>query len=114
MSLGGRMADESEDRASRQATGGGVDATALGLIGMSREKADALGEEQIKLIAEQTALARLQVEDMCREDSLRHWSLRVRHISDVMKLAFEFSVAAILLAIVALIAGAVWSAAHDD
>jgi hypothetical protein len=42
-----------------------------------------------------------------REDGLRHWSMRVRHISDVMKLAFEFSVAAILLAIVVLIGGAV-------
>jgi len=109
------MAEETGDRgASAAAAGIESAAMALALVGMSREKADALGQEQIKLIAEQTSLARLQIEDLRREDGLRHWSLRVRHISDVMKLAFEFSVAAILLAIVLLIGGAVWNAAHDD
>ena len=109
------MGEGADDQgASGQAVGGGVDATTLALVGMSREKADAIGEEQIKLIAEQTMLARLQVEELHREDGLRHWSLRVRHISDVMKLAFEFSVAAILLAIVVLIGGAVWGAAKKQ
>ncbi len=111
--LGGRMAGELEDRGAALA-GGGIDATALALAGMSREKADALGDEQIKLIAEQTALARLQVEDLQREDSLRHWSLRVRHISDVMKLAFELSLAFIFVAIASLIATAIWTASHND
>src|ERR1700733_1165569 len=107
------MAGESEDRgASTAAAGGGIDAMAL--AGMSREKADALGDEQIKLIAEQTALARLQVEDLRREDGLRHWSLRVRHISDVMKLAFEISLAFIVVVLAGLIATAIWTASHND
>jgi hypothetical protein len=104
------MGEDADDQGASGQAVGGVDATTLALVGMSREKADALDEEQIKLIAEQTMLARLQVEELHREDGLRHWSLRVRHISDVMKLAFEFSVAAILLAIVVLIGGAVWGA----
>ena len=85
--------------------GGNAAWTALGAA--SREKADAFLEEQ-------TILARLQAEDLRREDRLRHWSLRVHHVSDMMKLAFELAVAAILVAIVVLIVSAVWSAAHED
>ena len=40
----------------------------------------------------QTRLADLQSEDLKREDKLRHWSLRVRHVSDVLKLGFEMAV----------------------
>ncbi|HWE05834.1 MAG TPA: hypothetical protein VG274_03945 [Rhizomicrobium sp.] len=79
--------------------------TALGAA--SREKADAF-------LAEQTVLARLQADDLRREDRLRHWSLRVRHISDVMKLTFEVTAALIALAVIVIIAAAIWSAAHDD
>ncbi len=97
---------------------GGIDpaaiALALGRAGPLDPRIAAYFEEQTKLAAEQTNLARLQAEELRREDQLRHWSLRVHHISDVMKLAFEFAMAAILLAIVALIAGALWSAANDD
>jgi hypothetical protein len=107
------MAGESEDRAAAS-VGGGLDATALALTGMSREKADALGDEQIRLIAEQTVLARLQVDDLRRDDGLRHRSLCVRNISDVMKLAFEISLAFIVLAIAPLIATAIWTASHND
>ena len=46
----------------------------------------ATGTEQ-----EQAALTRLQAEDLRREDRLRHWSLRVHHVSDAMKLAFELA-----------------------
>jgi tetratricopeptide (TPR) repeat protein len=73
----------------------------------SREKADAFLEEQ-------TVLARLQADDLRREDRLRHWSLRVRHMSDVLKLSFEVAVAALLTALVVLIVSAAWSAAHDE
>jgi tetratricopeptide (TPR) repeat protein len=61
----------------------------------------------------QTRLAGLQAEDLRREDSLRHWSLRVRHISDVFKLSFEFGAALVFLALATFIAGAIWTAAHD-
>jgi tetratricopeptide (TPR) repeat protein len=80
-------------------------AAALGAASKS-EKVDALIERQI-------ALADLQIEDIKREDKLRHWSLRVRHISDMMKLTFELSVAAIVLAFAVLIGTAMWKAAHD-
>ncbi|HEY3778056.1 MAG TPA: hypothetical protein VGL35_08350 [Rhizomicrobium sp.] len=79
--------------------------TALGAA--SREAADAF-------LAEQTVLARLQADDLRREDRLRHWSLRVHHISDVMKLTFELMLAAVAVVIFAAVASAIWTAAHDD
>ena len=80
---------------------------AAALAGTGSPKVDALLDRQI-------AIADLQIEDLEREDSLRHWSLIVRHISDVLKLTFEFALAGIALAIVIGLGVAVWSAAHDN
>ena len=80
---------------------------AAALAGTGNAKVDALLDRQI-------AIADLQIEDLEREDSLRHWSLIVRHISDVLKLTFEFALAGIALAIVIGLGVAVWSAAHDN
>lgn len=44
-------------------------------------------------LREQTALAHIQAEELEDEVLWRHWSLRVRHISDVLKLGFELSLA---------------------
>jgi tetratricopeptide (TPR) repeat protein len=82
-------------------------ALGLALAVASRDKADAFLDAQ-------TDVARLQAEDMRREDAIRHWSLRVHHISDVLKLTFELALALILAAIVLLITATAWSAAHED
>jgi tetratricopeptide (TPR) repeat protein len=89
-------------------------ALALGQSGSLDPRAAAFLEKQGRLADEQTVLAGLQAEDLRREDSLRHWSLRVRHVSDVMKLAFELSLAFILVALAVGIGTALWSAAHDN
>ncbi|HEY2033434.1 MAG TPA: hypothetical protein VGH02_07065, partial [Rhizomicrobium sp.] len=65
-------------------------------------------------LEKQARLTELQIADLEREDAIRHWSLRVRHISDVMKLTFELSMAAIVLAFAVLIGTAIWKAAHDN
>jgi tetratricopeptide (TPR) repeat protein len=77
-------------------------AAAFAIGSASRERADAF-------LKKQELLVELQIEDMRREDSVRHWSLRVRHISDVMKLSFELALGFILLVVVAAIIGALWS-----
>ncbi len=77
------------------------------LSGASREEADALLKKQRELLD-------LQIDDLKREDTVRHWSLRVRHISDVMKLAFELSLAFIFLVLAIGLAALVWSASQDD
>jgi hypothetical protein len=116
------MADENKDRTPSASASGGTDPAgmALALGGASRAEADGflrkqgvLSDKQSALADEQIALTRLQADDLRREDRLRHWSLRIRHVSDLMKVAFEFSVAAILLVLAGLVAAAVWSAAHD-
>jgi len=88
-------------------TNAGASAAAWGALGVSsRAKAEAYLDEQ-------TRLARLQSEELVREDKLRHWSLRVRHISDVMRLAFEISLAFIVLAVAIGLGTMVWSATQD-
>jgi hypothetical protein len=117
------MAEETEDRAPSAAGESGADpiATRLAFGGASRGEADGflrkqgiLSDKQSALADKQSRLLDLQIEDLQRENAVRHWSLRVHHASDLMKLAFEFAVAAILLAVVAIIASAVWNAAHDN
>ena len=71
-------------------------------------------EEARVLLRKQARLVDLQIADLEREDKVRHWSLRVRHVSDVLKLAFELAAAGVVTAIVLFIAGTVWSAVHDN
>jgi tetratricopeptide (TPR) repeat protein len=87
----------------------GIDAltSTAALSGASREEADALLRKQRELIG-------LQIEDLKREDTVRHWSLRVRHVSDVMKLAFELSLAFIFIVLAVGLVAVLWSASHDD
>ncbi|HEY7979666.1 MAG TPA: hypothetical protein VID67_15855 [Rhizomicrobium sp.] len=95
------MAEE-KDGPARAASDAGWALSAAG-----RETAEAY-------LKEQTRLARLQADDLVREDKIRHWSLRFTHASTVMKFAFEMSVAAIMLAFATLIGTAIWKAAHDN
>ncbi len=74
----------------------------------------AMREEVRDYLKRQAELAALQIEDLKREDAVRHWSLRIHHISDVLKLGFELAAAAIVTIIVVFIGTAVWKAAHDD
>jgi hypothetical protein len=76
----------------RGSTGESPFAAVSGMASASREKADASLDEQIALSRKQFTIADLQIEDLKREDKLRHWSLIVHHFSDVLKLAFEFAV----------------------
>ena len=64
-------------------------------------------------VKEQTRLARLQADDIVREDKIRHWLLRFTHVSTIMKLAFELSLALIFLVVAGIVIGALWSAASD-
>src|ERR1700679_4263743 len=67
-----------------------------------------------QLLDRQIALADLQIDDLKREEKFRHWSLRVHHISDVMKVTFEIAAAFVGIAMVIGICAALWAAAHDD
>jgi len=90
------------------------DPAALGLALEGAEHNPAVAKELRAYLRKQGALAELQAEELKDELVWRHWSLRVRHISDVMKLAFELSLALIFTAIVVGIGIAIWSAANAD
>jgi len=102
---------------------GGVDPSAIGLAlgGASRQKADAFldeqtraAREQIKVSIAQERVMQLQADDLLREHKLRHWSFVMHHFSDVMKVTFELAVAFVAVVVIAVIATAIWAAAHDD
>jgi len=101
------VSGEIEGAESGPAAAGHPAALALGLAGASRAEADAFLRDQRKLIA-------LQAEELSHEQSLRHWSLWVRHASGVLKLALELGLALLLLALSAGISLMVWNAAHSE
>jgi tetratricopeptide (TPR) repeat protein len=77
-------------------------------------KQSALADEQIKVARVQEQILQLQVHELRSEDRLRHRGLYLRHASDAMKVAFELSLALVVIAVVTVVASAVWSAAHDN
>ncbi len=76
--------------------------------------ASGASEEARAYLRSQKRLADLQAEDLLREDKLRHWSLRIRHVSDVLKLGFELALAFIVIAIAVGLGTTIWAAAHAD
>ena len=74
----------------------------------------ALREELREYLKRQSELAAVQIEESRREDAIRHWGLRVRHISDVLKLGFELAVAFIVIAVAIGLGAVIWQAAHAD
>jgi tetratricopeptide (TPR) repeat protein len=87
--------------------GGDPLATAIALGGASRERADAFLKDQQHLV-------QLQAKELAHELDLRHWSMLVRHVSSVLKLALELAVGLVMLAVVAGLSLMVWNAAHSD
>jgi tetratricopeptide (TPR) repeat protein len=99
------MAEDSE--AGRGPDRSGPEAAHIALNAASRTAADAYLEKNSRLVD-------LQIADMEREDHLRHWSLRIRHVSDVMKLTFELALALIFASVVVVIGVAVVEASRDN
>jgi hypothetical protein len=100
------MAEESEGPSAggREATDPVAISPALDAAahnGRVAAKAEAFLEKQGLLSDEQRELTRLQARELAFELHLRHWSLRARHISDVLKMSFELALAVIGLAVVA-------------
>jgi tetratricopeptide (TPR) repeat protein len=98
------MSDEDEQHDGERA---GTDSGLAALAGASRDRADAW-------LHEQTLLTRLQREREERDERLRAWSQLVGHASQVLKLAFEFVLAVIVIVIGVALAAALWNASHDN
>src|SRR5579871_6548878 len=105
--------DKAEDEDRGKGSGEGS-AAALG-IALDAARADpALGDDARTLLREQARLARIQTEQLIEEAALTRWSLRFKRASELMKFAFELSVALVVVAILAALASAMWTAARDN
>jgi tetratricopeptide (TPR) repeat protein len=104
----------SEDREESVEVRRGTHADAVALAIASGANDDELKAEARTYLRNQNKLSLLQIDDLKREDRVRHWSLRVRHVSDVLKLSFELSFAFIVLIVAIWLGASVWSAAHDN
>lgn len=95
-----------------QSVGAGSEAgTAAAIaLGVGAAESDAANA----FLKEQTTLARLQIKDLEHELNLHHWSMLLRHVSDVMKVTFEIAAALIAVFLLSLVGYTIWSAAHDD
>jgi tetratricopeptide (TPR) repeat protein len=108
-----------EHEGSRSHHGGSVqpDATALSAAlseaGGSAEAREFLRQQRI-VAEKQARLLDLEIDDVERENRLRHWSLRFGNLSAVMKAGFEIALAFIFLVIAAGVAGAIWTASRDN
>src|ERR1700761_8776436 len=80
----------------------------------ARMAMEAAPGEAREYLRKQNRIADLQIEDMERENAIRHWSLRVRHISDVLKLGFELAIVFIVLAVAIGLGLEIWAATRAD
>ena len=105
-----------EDREISPSSLPGADPLALHRALASGDNAEARDylRRQSEVAERQKRLLDLQIADLEREDRVRHQSLRIHHIGDLLKLGFELAAALVVLAIVIAIGAAVWNAAHDD
>jgi len=116
-SLGAGVSEETAGADSApEGSGAGVDpvAVSLALGGASQAQSDAFLEKQSVLVEKQSHLADLQAKELAHELELRHWSMWVRHLSSVLKLTLEVSVAILALALLCGAGVMVWNAAHSD
>jgi tetratricopeptide (TPR) repeat protein len=67
-------------------------------------------EDAREYLRKRNRLLDLQIADLEREDAVRHWSLRVHHINDLLKLAFGVGAACVALTICVALGAMVWNA----
>ena len=99
--------DDTEDEAD---SGAATDAAALSLALNAAAHDSKVAAKAALFLDEQTKLVRLQAEDLRREDAVRHWSLRVRHVNDLLKLAFGLGAAVVVLMIAIGLVAMAWNA----
>ncbi len=102
------MADEEDEHSGAETGPSGAAALSLALNAATHD--ERVAARAAVFLEEQTRLTRLQAADLEREDTVRHWSLRVRHINDLVKLALGIGAAFVALAAAAGVAALAWNA----
>jgi tetratricopeptide (TPR) repeat protein len=104
------MSDIFDDDEPRSEGSSSTDAAALSLaLNAAAHDKDVAARAAI-FLDEQTRLVRLQAADLEKEDVLRHWSLRVRHVNDLLKLTFGVGAAFVALMFAVGLAALAWNA----
>jgi tetratricopeptide (TPR) repeat protein len=101
------MSDDDEEGLENRTS---ADTAALSLAMNAATHDEKVAARAAILLEEQTKLVRLQVADLRKEDSLRHWSLRVRHVNDLIKLTFGLGAAFVVLVVAIALGALVWNA----
>jgi tetratricopeptide (TPR) repeat protein len=102
------MSDDDEDEGPEEREL--PDAAALSLAMNTASHDEKVAAKAAMLLEEQTRLVRLQAAELRKEDALRRWSLRARHINDLIKLTFGLGAAVIALVVAIGAAALVWNA----
>ena len=100
---GGDVVEEFEEQASAAPS---ADALAADI---AMGAGAAAGPEAREYLRKQIHLVDLQIAELRKEDRVRHWSLRVRHINELLKLAFGLSGALVVLILAAVLSALVWN-----
>ena len=101
------MSDDEEEGLENRDT---TDAVVLSLAMNAATHDENVAARAAILLEEQTKLVRLQVADLRKEDAIRHWSLRVRHVNDLIKLTFGLGAACVVLVVAIALGALVWNA----
>jgi len=101
--------DESISHARGPSGLGGLTAPPSDVAAIRERQAKAL-DEQIEVLRLQKQHLAMQIADAKREDRVRHQSLRVRHVNDLLKMAFGVSGAVVVTVIALGVLALVWSA----
>jgi hypothetical protein len=92
------------------AAAGGIDPSAMALALAAATQNERVAAKAEAFLEKQSRLADLQIEELRKEDKLRHWSLRVRHVNDLVKLAFGLGAAFAVLIVAVALGALVWNA----
>ena len=93
----------------------GGDPAALALIALGGQQHDAGTTKDLRnYLRSQAALADIQTEEVRHEWHLRFGSVRMRYWTDILRLAFNVSLAFLGLLVAAIVGGLVWTAANEN
>jgi hypothetical protein len=106
---GGGVAEEFDEERGAAAAGG-IDPSAMALALGAATQNERVAAKAEAFLEKQSRLADLQIEELRKEDKLRHWSLRVRHVNDLVKLAFGLGAAFAVLIVAVALGALVWNA----
>jgi hypothetical protein len=91
------------------------DPAALALLALDGKQHDAGTAKNLRdYLRSQAALADIQTEEIRHEWHMRSGSVRMRYYSDILRFAFNISLAFLGLAVAAIVGGLVWTAANEN